>query len=295
MHWKVDQISSRADASWLGLEAHAHVRVHFQEKTHPQELDGLRQLDVHPDWLDSFAANLFEAHVLNQPLVVVPLDICPNPIFILKDNSSGSSYQSDQRSIWEIRSWACQRVFHVIQNDKGQVWLPSFYSTPHQNNVKLRWIIRSTCLGYNELEKHMCKQSFIHSQLCESNLTIRASSKFLCSLFDGLRMLAAVRSTLFPFIIERPTGSPSSSEKRSWKTFSSSSLAKFSKFTSRGAQIPLDLKSDSKRSLAELSRKSLGLLAIVDEVSDPFLFTIVVKAIFDREEKEISEIERERW
>ncbi|KAF7835279.1 uncharacterized protein G2W53_010138 [Senna tora] len=47
--------------------------------------------------------------------------------------------------------------------------------------------------------------------------------------------------------------------EKSWKTFSSGSLANNSKFTSHGAQMPLDLKSDSKRSLAELSRKSLDL------------------------------------
>ncbi|KAF7835233.1 uncharacterized protein G2W53_010092 [Senna tora] len=106
-----------------------------------------------------------------------------------------------------------------------------------------------------------------------------------------LRMFFAVRSTLFPLSIQRSTA-PSSSEKT---RLDSGSLAKNSKFTSREAQMPLDLKSDSNRSLAKLSRKSLGLLVIADEVSDSFFFTIAVEAIvFVREVKRISEVERER-
>ncbi|KAF7826700.1 uncharacterized protein G2W53_017864 [Senna tora] len=210
-------------------------------------------------------------------------------------------------SVWKRRkvSQPIELYFPYVKEAQG--------FTPHQKNVKLRWVIRGTCLGHNELTEYMCKQPFIHSNLCKSNLTIRASSKFIRSLFNGVcfhgnglsagvpfevpflhpyppSYVVCYKSTLFPLSIEWPTGSPSSSEKT---ILDSGSLAKNSKFTSRGAQMPLDLKSDSNRSLAKLSRKGLGLLVIADEVADPFLFTIAVEAIvFVREVKEISEPER---
>ncbi|KAF7821190.1 uncharacterized protein G2W53_026645 [Senna tora] len=71
------------------------------------------------------------AHIQNQSIIVDGLGRSFTEIIMDKNNSSLSCDNGYERPIGQIGIRASQSIFHMVQDDEGQIWFPPFQSTPH--------------------------------------------------------------------------------------------------------------------------------------------------------------------